>query len=232
MIEKTAPIGICDHCGGPIALDEWYTRRGPRRYCCRDCRNTANSRNGNPVRVAKVMQRVADGQWTNPRANMTTEEISAIQSLASRKGRLREVAEGRWRNPGLSDEARATNRAKQAERFSDPAAREAVRQQNLSRPLPDARNNRMQFALHADLWPRNCNAAFCRVEDGRVVITPVEYQFNEAGHAMPRRDNQLPYSAMRRGSRGIAIECRAWLHHAPTTWRCVARGKTLVFEAD
>ncbi len=29
-----------------------------------------------------------------------------MQSDASRKGRLREVAEGRWYNPALSDEAR------------------------------------------------------------------------------------------------------------------------------
>lgn len=104
---KTQPIGTCDHCLGPIPADEWYTRRGPRRYCCIDCRNTANSRNGEPVRHAKMMERVEAGEWVNPRSLMTPEEISAAQSEASRKGRLREVAEGRWRNPALTDAARA-----------------------------------------------------------------------------------------------------------------------------
>ncbi len=103
---KTAPIGICDHCGGRIHPDEWYTRRGPRRYCCTDCKNTANSRSTADVRSAKARQRVAAGTWQNPRDGMTPEQISAQQSEASRKARLREVEEGRWRNPALSDAAR------------------------------------------------------------------------------------------------------------------------------
>jgi hypothetical protein len=37
---------------------------------------------------------------------MTPEQISEVQSRVSRKGRLREVAEGRWRNPALDDQAR------------------------------------------------------------------------------------------------------------------------------
>lgn len=232
MIDKTAPIGTCDHCGGPIPPGEWYTRRGPRRYCCIDCKNTANSRNGNPARVAKLHEAVADGRWVNPRANMTTEEISALQSESSRKGRLREVAEGRWRNPGLSDEARAINRAKQAERYSDPSVREAVRQRSLSRTLTDARSNRIQFTLRADLWPTHCNAAHCRMEGSRVVITPVRYEFTETERTMPRRNNNLPYTALRCGVRRIAIECRAWLNHAPGAWRCVERGERLVFEFE
>jgi hypothetical protein len=106
MIAKTAPVGICDHCAGPIHPDEWFTRRGPRRYCCIDCRNTANSRNGNPVRTAKLRESVAAGAWHNPRERMTPEQISAVQSHASRAGRLREVREGRWRNPALDAAAR------------------------------------------------------------------------------------------------------------------------------
>jgi hypothetical protein len=106
MSEKTAPVGTCDHCGGSIHPDEWYTRRGPRRYCCRDCKNTANSRAGAPIRSDKGKQRVALGTWTNPRDVMTQEQISAVQSQASRKARLREVREGRWRNPALDDAAR------------------------------------------------------------------------------------------------------------------------------
>ena len=77
MTDKTAPVGTCDHCGGPIAPDEWHTRRGPRRYCSRECRNTANSRNGNPVRVAKLHEAVAAGRWVNPRKGMSDVEISA-----------------------------------------------------------------------------------------------------------------------------------------------------------
>ncbi len=103
---KVNPIGVCDLCGGPIAPGEWYTRRGPRRYCSRECRNTANSRAGNPVRTAKLRQRVAAGRWHNPREGMTPEQISAVQSVASRTSRNREVREGRWRNPALADEAR------------------------------------------------------------------------------------------------------------------------------
>ena len=104
--EKTAPIGICDHCGGPIPPDEWYHRRGPRRYCCIDCRNAANSQNSKAIRSAKTIERIEAGTWFNPRSRMTPEAIHAAQSNASRKGRLREVAEGRWRNPALDDAAR------------------------------------------------------------------------------------------------------------------------------
>lgn len=106
MATKRQPIGICDHCKGEIPPGDWYTAHGkPRLYCSIDCRNTANSRNGNPVRTAKLRQAVADGRWQNP-AHLrppTCEE----QSARSRKGRLREGAEGRWRNPALDPAARA-----------------------------------------------------------------------------------------------------------------------------
>lgn len=102
MSEKTEPIGICDLCTGEIPPERWYTRRGPRRYCSRECRNTGNSRAGNPARIRKAKQRVADGTWFNPTQPATPEE----QGRRARLGRLREVAEGRWRNPALTEEAR------------------------------------------------------------------------------------------------------------------------------
>lgn len=105
MPDKTQPIGTCDHCLGPIPPGQWRTRRGPRLYCSLECRNTANSRAGNPVRVQKLRQAVQTGTWQNPAKLRppTPEE----QSARSRKGRLREVAEGRWRNPALTPAARA-----------------------------------------------------------------------------------------------------------------------------
>lgn len=105
---KTAQIGICDLCGGSIPRRDWYTSHGkPRRYCSVDCRNTANSRAGNPVRTAKLRRAVADGRWRNPmRIRPPT---GAEQAARARNGRLREVAENRWRNPGLTPEARAIN---------------------------------------------------------------------------------------------------------------------------
>lgn len=106
MSEKKLPLGICDHCGEPFPRGvSLTTKRGPRRYCSIDCRNTANSRNGNPVRTAKLRQAVAAGRWQNPHHlhPPTPEE----QSRRSRLVRLREVAEGRWRNPALAPDARA-----------------------------------------------------------------------------------------------------------------------------
>lgn len=103
MREKRQSIGICDHCLGPIELSH-YTKRGPRLYCSVDCRNTANSRNGNAKRVRKLRASVAAGEWKNP-ADINPpdpENISAGISAA----RKREVAEGRWRNPALTKAAR------------------------------------------------------------------------------------------------------------------------------
>lgn len=105
MSAKTKPLGICDHCAGPIKPGEWYTsKRQPRRYCSRDCRNTANSRNGNPVRVAKLRESIRKGTWRNPVEIRppTPDE----QAGRARKGRLREVFESRWRNPAIDESAR------------------------------------------------------------------------------------------------------------------------------
>ncbi len=104
MSEKQQPLGICDHCLGPIRPGQWYTSKGkPRQYCCRDCQNTANSRAGAQGRGVKAHQRYLAGLWKNPLAGPLT---PAEQADRSRRGRLREVAEGRWRNPALSQEAR------------------------------------------------------------------------------------------------------------------------------
>ena len=102
---KRQPLGICDHCLGPIPPRQWYTSRGrPRLYCSVECRNTANSRAGAPIRSGKLLERIARGEWQNP-AELRT-PTSDEQAYRARKGRRREVAEGRWRNPALSDAAR------------------------------------------------------------------------------------------------------------------------------
>lgn len=108
MREKQQPIGICDLCLKPIPRDQWYTRRGPRLYCPGpDCRNTANSRNGSPIRIAKQIERVKRGEWINPRSVLSDEENRRLNAQAGRLGRKREVDAGTWRNPALSAEARA-----------------------------------------------------------------------------------------------------------------------------
>lgn len=105
--EKIRPIGICDQCGGSIPAADHYTSKGrPRLHCSPTCRATANSRAGAPIRSRKARERVAAGVWYNPRSEMTPEQISALQSRASRKARLREVAESRWCNPALAAAAR------------------------------------------------------------------------------------------------------------------------------
>lgn len=109
MAEKKQAIGICDFCLGDIPPDlgNWTSKGTPRLHCSLVCRQTANSRAGNEERIAKVHVRVLLGEWQNPMhlRPPTPEE----QSARSRKGRLREVADGTWRNPGLTDEAREIN---------------------------------------------------------------------------------------------------------------------------
>lgn len=105
-MSKRQPIGICDHCEGEIPPGDWYTSKGrPRQYCCRECRNTANSRQGAPQRAAQVRQAIAEGRWRNPL--QVRPPTSAEQAARARAGRLREVAEGRWHNPALDPAARA-----------------------------------------------------------------------------------------------------------------------------
>jgi len=102
---KRQLLGICDLCGGPIPFADWYTSKGrPRLYCSVDCRNTANSRAGAPIRSKKTLARIARGEWQNP-ADLHP-PTSDEQAYRARKGRRKEVADGRWRNPALSDDAR------------------------------------------------------------------------------------------------------------------------------
>jgi DNA-binding transcriptional regulator YiaG len=157
VAEKTATIGICDFCGGPIPAHLWYTRRGPRLHCSLDCRNAANSRAGAPIRSEKAKERVERGEWVNPRSTMTPEQISAAQSHASRTARSREVAEGRWRNPALDDQAR--------EKLSQPrthgdnpllhSALEKLRRGTMADLTPDERQAHRDYRrqlnhVHAD----------------------------------------------------------------------------------
>jgi len=105
MTTKTAPLGICDHCEQPIPRGDWRTSKGaPRRYCSRECRNTANSRAGNEIRTQKIRERVAKGEWVNPIeiAPPTPEE----QGRRARLGRQREVEAETWRNPALPPAAK------------------------------------------------------------------------------------------------------------------------------
>jgi hypothetical protein len=58
-----------------------------------------------PIRGAKARRRVALGLWQNPmRLRPPT---PAEQAQRARKGRLREVRAGQWRNPALTPAARA-----------------------------------------------------------------------------------------------------------------------------
>lgn len=103
--EKRAAIGICDQCGGQIPVGDHYTSKGrPRLHCSIDCRQTANSRAGAPIRSRKAKQRVARGEWTNP-ADIHHPDPANISAGVSR-ARKAEVREGRWRNPALAEAAK------------------------------------------------------------------------------------------------------------------------------
>jgi len=106
--DKTAPLGICDHCGDSIPRARWYTsKHKPRLYCGRECRNTANSRAGADERSRKAKLRVEAGEWQNP--HLLNPPTPEEQARRARLSRLREVEAGEWRNPALTDEARAKN---------------------------------------------------------------------------------------------------------------------------
>jgi DNA-binding transcriptional regulator YiaG len=116
MSEKTAPLGVCDLCGEdfPSNVPLYTTKGNPRRYCSRECRNTANSRAGASIRSDKAKSRVQRGEWENPsplvREDATQEEIDAWRERMAAgvsDARQREVEEGTWRNPALDNEARA-----------------------------------------------------------------------------------------------------------------------------
>lgn len=105
--EKIAAIGICDFCGKNIPTGEWWTSKGrPRLHCCIECRQAANSRKMEN-RSEWMRSRIEDGEWVNPAT--INRPSSEVISKNSRAARLREVEEGRWRNPGQTSEAREKN---------------------------------------------------------------------------------------------------------------------------
>lgn len=227
LTDKTAPIGTCDYCLGPIHPDEHYTSKGqPKRYCCRDCRNTANSRNGNEIRTGKVRERVEAGQWVNPRERMTPEQISATQSVASRTGRLREVAEGRWRNPGLTPEARRENSKYQRKRFKKQSERDRIAQQNLARPRPDARTNSQTLDVDSKFVPSNAQCVFVSYD---AVSKTITLQFRSAPVlSMSPKHHGEPYSLLPHGQRG-RISCVKKLKiPAGRQWRVLSASEGVV----
>ena len=225
--EKNAPIGICDHCLGPIHPDEHYTSKGhPRRYCCRDCRNTANSRNSTAIRAEKARERVEAGQWVNPRELLTPEQISAIQSAASRAGRLREIAEGRWRNPALSPDSRAKNRAKQQQRFADPAQRQKIAATNRAKPRPDARTNAATLDIRPHLMP-NAKSVYVLYDADSQIICIQQTQITINTNA-PKHHNE-PYAIISQSNK-LRIYCVQKLKIPTGAWRCANQGEVLLFE--
>lgn len=145
---KTKPLGTCDHCAGPIKPGEWYTSKGkPRRYCSRDCRNTANSRNGNPIRVAKLRESIRKGTWRNPVEirHPTPEE----QADRARKGRLREVASGKWRNPALDEKAQEKlSRARKHPPILHSAMEKLSRGARVADLLPEEQEAHREYRRH------------------------------------------------------------------------------------
>lgn len=109
MPEKIQAIGICDFCLGQIPPDlgNWTSKGTPRLHCSLVCRQTANSRIGNPIRVEKIRQAIQRGEWIRP--DTITKPDPANISAGVSNARKAEVAAETWRNPGLTDEARAIN---------------------------------------------------------------------------------------------------------------------------
>jgi hypothetical protein len=102
---QRAALGICDLCGGPVPSGQWYTTKGrPRLHCSVDCRQTANSRTGAPIRRREMQAHVAAGEWINP-ASIHAPDPANVAAGVSR-ARKAEVVAGTWRNPALTDAAR------------------------------------------------------------------------------------------------------------------------------
>lgn len=105
MTDKIQPLGVCDCCLSEIESGDWYTSKGkPRLYCCRDCRNTGNSRAGSETRSEKVRQRIARGEWINP-ATLNPPDPANVSAGISRAKKAAALA-GTWRNPALDEAAR------------------------------------------------------------------------------------------------------------------------------
>ncbi len=175
---KREPLGICDLCRGPIAPNDWYTTKGrPRLHCSIECRQSDNSRVGNPIRVAKIKQHIAAGTWKNPAHDLTPPQRSEISRRAGTVARTREVAEGRWRNPGLTPEARAIN-SRPEKHGDNPVLHHAfeLMQQGVKlSEMPQAErdaynaNNRRLYAEKREEKRAKWNAAYKRRQ---TVLTP------------------------------------------------------------
>jgi len=115
MKTKVAAVGVCDFCGEkfPAEVSPYTTKGKPRLYCSLECRQTANSRDGAPIRSRKTRERIERGEWENPspfvRADATDQEREEarrkIGATMARK-RLAEVQAGAWRNPAYAAAAR------------------------------------------------------------------------------------------------------------------------------
>ena len=104
------PFGwpLCELCGEEMA-DPYTAKRRKRRFCSIQCRNTANSRVGAHIRARKARERVRRGEWENPAAHLTTEQIheAARRGGQVRAGQHHEAIEaGTWQNPADAPGAR------------------------------------------------------------------------------------------------------------------------------
>lgn len=215
MSSKIAPLGVCDHCGNPIPRDEWYTSKGqPRRFCSLECKQTANSRAGNPERVRKLNQRIKSGTWRNPRSVMTPDQIHEVQSRASRKARLKEIEEGRWINPALSESARKVNALKnRLKAFFNHV---------------DAQTSSSSIIIAAHVMPAWAKSARVQYTYGKLRIVPLPTR--------PRGNpSQTPYQAYALwfDDNRVRISSPRLIREIGVPrgkWRCVENGSVLVFE--
>ena len=104
-MRKLEPPGICDLCKNRIR-DNLYTNKGTlRRYCSRQCRNTANSRAGADIKSDKAKERVRLGTWVNPGDYLSPEQRrEAAHKGGQAAGKIfrEQVKAGTWRNPAMS----------------------------------------------------------------------------------------------------------------------------------
>lgn len=138
MADKTAPLGVCDHCGGMILDTPYTSKHKPRRYCCVACRNTANSQAGAGVRSQKAKKRVAAGVWVNPLAFETPEsrrEHARKAGQATAEQHKAAIVAGTWRNPALSQKAR--RKLSRPRTIADPVLHRAYERLNAGAHMAD-----------------------------------------------------------------------------------------------
>lgn len=103
----------CELCGRPVdagGLGRYTSKGKRRRFCSRDCRNTANSRAGAPIRSEKALGRVASGEWQNPAEVMTRDQLRKAARLgggARAKQHRAALEAGTWQSPADAPGARA-----------------------------------------------------------------------------------------------------------------------------